>query len=1786
MSRPTPALRLPYFEKGDRYSASTDQARMRMVDEQLRAFSEVVGDGVVDGLDFSVDGGSLFISPGSAFINGHYCRLLVGTRTELPRAEDGVFLRRTENAFAKFGKFSSSRKVTINESLPILPPAIVASRVDDQVFVNLDWTNASIATRLVHLMIDGVFVAELDRERNSYSTSIREGQSVSISVIPFTFTGGMGAESSRVLVSRPFEDVQPPAPTGVAVIENYESISLLVDKSFFGLISHRIVEWRELDNFGNPVGDSISTILGSGQTSLTIKGLSNRTRYKLSITNVSIFGRESFPIVKYFVPTGAVPQGDVDDVLFESLRDESGKFFLRVTGVTDDGYATLSTLQVRVHKNGNFGFEYSSEDMQVPSTGIIDIFSLRVREGNSFTSKPIEDNSSYTAVLFRRINGVPTRGRFSKTYTGDSTPPNSVSSLGGSASDRGEVRWAWSHENPTDVYAYRINISERRIIERRDVLTEPPFDAIYIARRLSAGNFNFSFSIRGRTLTISAVDTEDYGIVEGFTSSSFDISGKTMSDVVDFINSASVRLRNRVTGIVYAIYQLIESRIAFSYTNISGVALDFVKLSSSTANAASLISVVSSQMLEISPISSRMGFASPDFDDQTGGFFSAGGVILQCRSPSDDLSPAGFFYEFDSSRTIISSLTKLSGFILPSVLVKPGYQYVADVLAIDEAGNASPSITSAIFSPFIDDISTPETVNQVSASGGFEGMVVTWNPNSVLSAKRFIIYRATLNTDGSLGMFGELANIDTDSPIYTDLMVTDGFSYIYRVGYENFWGKRSAPPGSTEIEPQVGVLSTFTSRAQLPGPTQLNIEMVNDDLVCSWSPYVQAAEGFEIWISDPISGRFKLVSTLPREETSFILRNAKIANGDYRFAIRAVSSESSIVTARIDNPPANSILLYRSSISGDVDDQRRNLNNLTDPILDILEEEIGTHRHFRISDDVDLRIDLSDTYRISEFLTNDRKTFFPSRPIEGGIDASVGTVLVNGGAVSSAVSVTADGIVTFTDAQSPNIKLELVIFGTAEVEGQLESSRVVSISSTQITSGRVSVGALPDLEHDARYRQLMPATCLVEPLDGFKWLVVANERKRMRFYNPSGTGGYFEAPLSLSTSPNVPLGYVPYGFPICRNGGRSFVYDFAVSGNSFLMCSSVSSIYSPSLDGFSEIQSLRYSSPPDDMGAMHRVRVFSDNRYAVVAFRGIDIFTKNSRDDIVPLVTSFGLADGVRCFRDVLAASDGTYIAVASNGLWRIEIKPRGVVNRQQFGLSSVGNAIIWAAFKIGSVLYVYTEFGLYRGSDTSSEFNLTNLLPGGLKIVDHVSLDDGTSILVDTHSVWRIKSSGAVKVYDTEDRLGRCTIHQGKFYVCSESGLLSTASDTDIGTSGRFVLRKMEMPKFLDQRFFLPLTVSSGGEHLYVSGEGGVIRTRNLSTWEIYIDTYGSPLDGLSAITYGPSKESPTLFVDGSPRHIDCYYQFDTDGANFTPLSADNENNNLSESGRAECIFFHDPPDDDRRVELARTYFYWKHPGGSWAHIDYAAPVALKINGRRINDGSRAQRPYDDVAIIAAISPTFGEEASAYASVLIALSDLKNHADFMLVNTSNQNTGEPTSYGVHKFSRINMRLLLKKIDIVNRFIYDSDSLARLGIDGNFRIPKPVIAVNLLANVFNPGFGVRKEGLTSAGIDFRDFTGDNVRNTLGVWDEEDLGYRLPPLKTREINSGAITPNYTPYPIDSDSTTIPIEQIGFTGEFTYFGSIPGTMRFFGRRIPDGPVLRGPDDVLSEGLGLSE
>lgn len=587
---------------------------------------------------------------------------------------------------------------------------------------------------------------------------------------------------------------------------------------------------------------------------------------------------------------------------------------------------------------------------------------------------------------------------------------------------------------------------------------------------------------------------------------------------------------------------------------------------------------------------------------------------------------------------------------------------------------------------------------------------------------------------------------------------------------------------------------------------------------------------------------------------------------------------------------------------------------------------------------------------------------------------------------------------------------------------------------------------------------------------------------------------------------------------------------------------------------------------------------------AIVGFRGIDILSRdvNSSGQLSPIASSLGISDGVKCFRDIFSTDDGSFIGVASNALWKISIRPNGVVTRSQLRPVADGGATIWCAFIIGSQMFVYTDAGLLVGDQAGTFFEPVEFVPPRLKVVDFVRISENQVALIATHSIWIIGSSDARRVAESVTRLGRGCLHDGKLYVCTASGLMSTEADTNIYASATYRLVKVNLPRFEDGRFYLPLTVHSDGVRLYVGGEGGVLSALNTNRWGKLIDTNISPLGGGIPVSLSLSRESPTVYVDGKTRHMGVYFQFSQEAAQFDPLSADNADAGMVETGQAECMFFDDPPDPEQDVRVSRTYHAWIHPRGAWAHVDYAAPIALKVNGYQINDGSRARRSYDDVAYIASLAPQFGEEASNFSSFSSALSDMLNHADFMLTNTVDPVTGEPTSYGVHKFSRANMRALLRKIERANRFVYDTASLARMGIDAEYRIPNPLIRVDLIANGFLPGYGVKKEVLDAIGMSYTPYGGEEVRGDVGVWDSEDIGYRLPPVAPRSISAGALAPNYTPLPADEDMLTVPIEDLSFTGEFTYFGAIPGAMRFFGRRRPDGAILRGPSDVLSEKL----
>jgi hypothetical protein len=1787
MSRPTPALRLPYFERGDTYSATLDRARMIMVDEQLRAFGDAVGDGVVDGLDIDILGQSIRLSPGSAFVNGTFCQMLLAADLPIPQDGEGVFLQRQPNSFVKLGKFSSSRKALVSEPLAVMPPYFSANVVDGMVELYIDWSSASIATKYVNIMTDGIFFASVDRTQGGFSMSIEEGSSFFISLVPYSYIGEEGTHSSQLLVTRFYADREPPPPTGVGVVENFESASVVFDRAPTGLVRDRVVRWRRVDGFGNEFGDENEAIVNPYATHVVILNLENNVRYRLSVFHRSLYGSSSFEVKKYFSPSQSAAPGDVDDISAEVLRSDTGRFFLRIKPLINSPYADLDSTYVRIHKNGSFGFEYSSNDILLPRSGVLDVYSLNVTQGSSSYTRLIEDNSVYTVVVYRRVGGRDTRGRFSRVYTGDSTPPPPVYGISGVADSRGGLRFTWGHDQPNEVLKYEVGISARRILSRTLILDEPLQDAVYIGTRFTGMFCDISLTVQGRSLRITALSNDYFDTIEGFDVVHMDLSGKSIRDVVSFINSASLRFRSRTGGIVYLFSQLVEARAAFTLSDTVSLSADGVRLFPVDGAAELLASVSGSRLSPISPIKIRAGIIDGPFEDNTGGFFSAGGMVLQAISPSENHASLNYAYELGDIESSTSVKTRISSYSIPGALVKPGFRYEVAIRAVDHSNNASELSTYDFNSPFPDDMADPGLLDSVFSSPVDEGMLVVWDEYMDLPASRFNIYRASISASGTVGPYAQIASVDSLSNHYVDIMVTDGFSYLYKVGYENIWGKRSIPPSNTDSTSKIGVVSQFVSRSQLPGPTGLRAEMVGDDLICSWSAYQYACDGLQVWVSDPVSGHFRLAGDVSRDSASFTYKNARTAKGEYRFAIRAIVSECTAVVASLDNPPGNSLLLYTGNAPSNLTDARIDLRNLHDPVVASTKNLLLQHRHFRYSDGSDFRIDLGDNYVVSDYSTEDGVIFTPLSAIEPGINASTGVVLINGGPPAVSYVVSSDGSIEFATAVDVNSQIRLVVFGTTEVDGILNQSRIGDVSAQQFSSGKLSLGVLPDINHDEQFVNMIPATCLAETADGYKWFATVNERRKVRYYHTEPSLGWSEVSVDIADAQaEAPLGSMPTGFPICRGGGRSFIYDIWSDGSRAFLATSLGSYFVSNIFNLQigVSRELRASAPPDDCGVIHRVRILAPNVVAFVGFRGIDIMIDqgDGTDMLYPLASSIGLSDGVRCFRDIIAISENVFLAISSSALWRISIQPNGVVARSQVRPVSSGGSVIWCAFKLGEQVFVYTDDGMFVGDNSLSFFDPVEFMPPRLRVLDIVNADLEHVILIATHSVWVFRDSGAIRVYESKARLGRACVHDGKLFVCTEDGLLRTDAATDIFSSESFKFNKVHMPNFSDGRFFLPLTVRSDGIRIYVGGEGAVLSATNINRWGKLVDTYLTPLSGGESFSSDLVKESPTLYVDGKPRHLGVYFQFSESASYFEPISADTVESSVVESGQAECIFFDDPPSSDQDVRVARSYLAWLHPRGSWAHIDYCAPVAVKINGRIINDGSRAARPYDDVAYLASMTPQFGEEASNQRYFMSAFSDMVAHADFMLVNAANPSNGQPEEYGVHKFSRANMRALMRKIERANRYVYDTFALARMGVDSEYKLPHPTIRVDLLANAFVAPYGVRRSSLDLMGILWTEYFGDEVRGGIGVWDAEDIGYRLPPVISREVNAGALAPNYAPLAADEDALSVPIEDLSFSGEFTYFGAIPGVMRFFGRRRPNGTVLVGPPDVLLEKL----
>ena len=133
------------FTTGDTYSASIDMGRFHAIDNSFAFLSEVIGDGVISGLEIleDTDGSSaIVVKPGIALIDKISTRVFLSKRLNLPNNKTSyIYVRRRVGAIGQFSGFSDFYTVDYEDLSPPSPPSNLQVANIESYSVSLSWVS-------------------------------------------------------------------------------------------------------------------------------------------------------------------------------------------------------------------------------------------------------------------------------------------------------------------------------------------------------------------------------------------------------------------------------------------------------------------------------------------------------------------------------------------------------------------------------------------------------------------------------------------------------------------------------------------------------------------------------------------------------------------------------------------------------------------------------------------------------------------------------------------------------------------------------------------------------------------------------------------------------------------------------------------------------------------------------------------------------------------------------------------------------------------------------------------------------------------------------------------------------------------------------------------------------------------------------------------------------------------------------------------------------------------------------------------------------------------------------------------------------------------------------------------------------------------------------------------------------------------------------------------------------------------------------------------------------------
>jgi hypothetical protein len=1633
--------------------------------------------------------------------------------------------------------------------------------------------------------------------------------------------GNYSNSYSKIDIFVPDENITPDPPKFMSVVVGNTRVQVIWSRPSYKNISGYDIKILEIDSSYSSIGDEISYITDGSVNNLVIKNLKKNTRYKIKMYSISMSGKYSASQEK-LITTKEFSLEDEISYIYQNALVTNGLLGFNINWqISFDEYDDSDYDPSAIYKCRIIELELLTNAIKSTSDFIqlfngqnsIYLTGIPLTQGGSTSTVSFSEKSRYLFGIFKIKDGVVSPGVF--TYLGviDIFPPEKPSGVFIVSKENGSIDVSISTNNPSDAEFFDIEIYEAKInnkiedfsnvvlnklikfwVEEEDpnpdfVNTVRKIDSI-IDHEIALYYYNyFYFSLSSDELTVefdSQTMREDLGGSELDIHYAPGVSFKE-PEIYWPVNGIKIKFSNSdsIESLFGKIVQKLYSVPVLSFPDVLSPTGKRSILFNKIINIASLSNgpagIDCSYLYRFSRTRLQPNWESVP---------AVGDVESDPNDPKELFSYALYLnwiepaqlnnikINYDLSKFSIVAKRKVRDISLVnfnSSIVRPGYAYRADVYSIDDFNNKSEKQSGLIYLNSFEDLIPPESPISQSAYFVANRVVFSWiYPFIQRDISYFKIYRSTQESSS----FYLLSTVKNNIFVYEDYEIESGKSYYYRVSAVDSWGKESL----SESMNMSGFI--FIPNLNIETSFNFNCARVGQDLVFSWDRIDDfGGDGVEILCRYPNSSQFITIYNSQFDNGDFSLSNIFLENGNYSFGIRSVSNQVEVFFDYSGDSSGMEIARVAKNFNDYyIEDSRRILKNMESPVLEETDLFLTVHDHL-LTDSNDKRIDFSEIYRISDWSPVDQyanykfstSTDFPTR--YSGVD-----LYLNG--LKNIVLYEIDynkKTITFSKSLWPNldepfyphlhvfsspVSIDLVFLGFSEVSEDLSYDKFGPLFAEQFDKGILEKTKFDTVEHSGRVNEeLIPLQCICSSEDGYKYIISSNEQGKKLFVKDNIEYLVDDSGSSSDSMQDIPEDAQPSSFNVYDN--PFICYDVFVVPNFFksliIYATSMGIYYSYSYDSFSTGVILE-SNPPFDFGPPIKIKYTpfgGRNTFSVIHARGFTLFEVSSNVNLseTPLInlihTEF--ISGVSFVHDIIFEDNISYLST-NIGIYKFVVQ---VVQNAgyipiltQMPLISMRSNEVFSCFVIDDQLFAIMSSGIYIYDKSGIWIMHFNLYQNDIIQQVIKKYQDGKLyyFLIGRRNVYRISKSdlsssgdlfykdyGVSTIYSfVSENIQSSCIYKEFLIIATDKNCFITSSSTSIYGSPSLKFKKFAhglkyQGVFTNIYSIKTDTGDTGIGELYFAQEGRIIRAKSLSRFSTYIDFHNDKI--------GRYKFSvPSYYLNGFSYEDKIYLE-------------------SSFSSQNPCVIYSKYKMDlTDRFSCVRDYSVYSCKNGGWAYHDFASSVEIKLNGRVINDGSRAKKPHEEILGILNVSlANFDDKISNYIVLEKNFNSLQKHIDYMTTNTTN-NFNQVTERGIHRFTRSNIRKLLFYINKVNSSIYSPEVSREMGIYNSLFLPYPNFEVDILANVYKEtdgDQGVTDQFLTDLGISFENYSIPERPGSLCTYDPEDKSYYLPPnVPISSICESSLSPNY--------------QILSSDIEFGLSDDISGLSNFFTGIIPSG------------------